>query len=819
MAAVDVYHESPFDHDSPSKPRTIRLLNLVPAASRTDDIHCTISQACLDESIQYEALSYTWGDATQECELYCNGKPLSITSNLATALRYLRQQKDLRTLWVDAVCINQANQEEKSQQIALMGDIYAKAYQVVAWIGEENSVDAGAMDFEDHDPLPDDSPVEKKVLKLIALHAKLSSSLIAARELIQRPWFGRAWIIQEAALAARLQIQCGEKIIDWESLYANLKLMSETSDANGVPLTFGNIFYQRLEFIESTRNSIKAATSGKADSLTTPKEKLTQGALSWKEFHSAVNTGRLYGASDQRDHIYALLGLIGEDDARVISVDYSRSFAAVYRDFVRQVIKQTGSLTVLGQVDSSTTTGLESWVPDYSKASVVEPLCNDTNPIHSASGDSKTRMMESDDPSVLALAGIFIDTIDEVAIGPSTDKEKVFSRSERLVHRSVDKVHPTEIVPKLAYKAVSHYFPKGKEAIDSIARARVDPRGPEKVASVNGAEPEDRNRYYKNMFDTLANLGSADKIEGNEELRNKSLALFGSLFKSMRTTRQDYFFGPMHPVNDVYMKPALEEQWQRLAQTCDPYPTGEDIEEVYWRTLIGNRHSDFTGTVDKPPACWEDAYHVWHEQLWEKEGLIPRALHGRGLRLKEGLFTWGGMSPVKGKEQSPISESLQTYARYTAAKQKRVTFDGHLMASGMRDIMALVISMSIEDPKQNNQGKLNDSKSNLGGRITPLYQSSNPAQHDQKQDLHSKSPQINVNFRNTSHTTTSISPKPPSSQSSSSLPFSPRNNPPTLPLGQNVPHPLAHRHITPPRPTLRQRKLLWQYQKRITSGK
>ncbi|KAL8707022.1 MAG: hypothetical protein Q9225_007878, partial [Loekoesia sp. 1 TL-2023] len=740
MAAVEHEHKEPFHYEGLSNPQNIRLLQLLPAGSQADEVRCSIDQAYLNGEIQYEALSYTWGDATQRSELYCNGKTLSITPNLGVALRHLRPRTGSRTLWIDAVCINQANNEEKSQQIALMGEIYARAHQVIAWIGEENPADSAAMEYGDPDPLPDHSSAVERVVKLLSLQGKLSGSLMCATKLIQRPWFSRAWIIQEAALAARLQVQCGEKTIDWESLYANLRLMTQTNDANGASTTFNNNFYRRLEFIESTRNNVRAARSGKETSRTQEREERpTDRALSWKKFHSAVNNGRLYGASDQRDHIYPLLGLISKDRAQILPLDYSLSYACIYRAFVQQIIQQTGSLTILGQIDSLTTTGLESWVPNYSRASMVEPLCSDDEAFYTASGVSEARLVDSTDAFVLAPSGIFIDTIDEVAVGPSTEKEKVFGRSEMLIHETADKVHPTEILPKLAYKAVSHYFPRVKEVIDDLQKARPELDYSGEHEAVNQAVADGPNRFYKRAVDLHAHLPSAFKGGNNEALAKQTFDLFGSYIRDMRPVRQDYLFGPMHPINDVYMKPALEEQWQRLAQKCEPYPTGEHIEEAYWRTLIGNKRSDFTGALDKPPAFWKGAYRVWHEQLWEKEGLIPRFLNGRGLRTKEGL--------------QPISEDLRIYGRDVVAKQERVSLDDRLKASGMRDIASLAISFSIEDPIQDKQGKQKDANPVSEKRVAAIKSSTTEAHDSNKQlaQLVKNYPNISNDEKNYTH--------------------------------------------------------------------
>lgn len=96
-------------------------------------------------SLQYEALSYFWGSKNRfEDAIMADGRTIPIAKNLSIALRHLRHQTEKRQLWIDALCINQADKNERSSQIALMGDIYRRANCVIAWIGpeEENSSEA-----------------------------------------------------------------------------------------------------------------------------------------------------------------------------------------------------------------------------------------------------------------------------------------------------------------------------------------------------------------------------------------------------------------------------------------------------------------------------------------------------------------------------------------------------------------------------------------------------------------------------------------------------------------------------------------------------
>ncbi|KAL8926894.1 MAG: hypothetical protein Q9208_002703 [Pyrenodesmia sp. 3 TL-2023] len=707
MAAVPNQGAHAFHYEALSNPRRIRLLKLLPASSRSEDITCTIDKACLDDDVQYEALSYTWGDATQRSELHSNGEVLSITCNLDTALRHLRHSLAPRILWVDAVCINQSDTEERNQQVALMRDVFTKASQVIAWLGEEHPSDSAAMEFGDLKPLPVNSPEKDKILKLAALQAQLPSSLMAARLLVQRPWFGRAWIIQEAALARRLQVQCGQKVIDWESLHGNLRLLDSMNDASGARVSFNNPFYQRLGFIEATRSSIKTDRSRHLNHrpLTTGENMLTRRSA-WKQIHSAVINARSYGATDQRDHIYALLGLINADGAP-FPVDYSLPYTKVFRNFARFVIQETDSLSGLGQVDSSATASLESWVPDYSRVSMVDSLSSDDEAFYTASGDSGIRLLDPQDAPVFALSGIFFDDVDEVAMGPSTNKEKVFSHREKIMFKAVDKVNPTELLPKLAYRAISHISPQAKEAIDRIIEVVQLPKDTGDQAA-DQRVLGDRERHHKQMLEMWADISKVEKK--NDE--NITSFAFAIAILSLRQSWQSHLFGPMDSSSGVYMKPALEEQWQRLALKCGPYTTGEELEDVYWRTLIGNRRNGHAGNVDKPPQFWRDAYNIWHGILWEKEGVVPRFLRGGGLNFKGGMSSPRGKSAVKNKGYETVSANLLTYLREAHAEQQKVSLDQQLGASAYRAILCAVISLSKEVQGDGaNQGK---SKSLVG---------------------------------------------------------------------------------------------------------
>ncbi|KAI1189208.1 heterokaryon incompatibility protein-domain-containing protein [Nemania serpens] len=126
----------------PSK-KQIRLLTLLDG-EWDDSIRCELYVASLQDQPTYEALSYTWGPQVDLVDIYVNDVPFPATPNLYAALRRLREQirtagdgRNSRTLWIDAVCMNQQDTKEKAQQVLLMGEIYSQTANGLLWLGEQ----------------------------------------------------------------------------------------------------------------------------------------------------------------------------------------------------------------------------------------------------------------------------------------------------------------------------------------------------------------------------------------------------------------------------------------------------------------------------------------------------------------------------------------------------------------------------------------------------------------------------------------------------------------------------------------------------------
>lgn len=165
----------------------------MPNNKETDRVECCLADYSLSgtqKSHQYEALSYVWGNPNDTQSILVNGHDFQVTQSLYTALLHIRDDQLVRRLWVDAICINQNDDDEKASQIPLMRDIYGYAYRVLVWLGDvaDNNDEAfetirlaGEQALYGNTPLQQSTPVSE-------------SNKTACLELLRRDWFRRIWI-------------------------------------------------------------------------------------------------------------------------------------------------------------------------------------------------------------------------------------------------------------------------------------------------------------------------------------------------------------------------------------------------------------------------------------------------------------------------------------------------------------------------------------------------------------------------------------------------------------------------------------------------
>lgn len=116
----------------------IRLVVVFPGGP-SDDIHLDVIHVNLTDNPGYEAVSYAWatedGDASLSQTVYCRGRSIAITKTCEAALKCFRRRGRNRTLWIDAISIDQSNIPERNHQVSFMGTIYSRASQVLIYLG------------------------------------------------------------------------------------------------------------------------------------------------------------------------------------------------------------------------------------------------------------------------------------------------------------------------------------------------------------------------------------------------------------------------------------------------------------------------------------------------------------------------------------------------------------------------------------------------------------------------------------------------------------------------------------------------------------
>ena len=184
----------------------IRLLSVSAAGELDEPLRGDLDVVSMDDRPQYEALSYVWGQDRALTPMAINNFNMEITQNLDVALRYLRHRDKPRVLWVDAICIDQTNFDERAQQVRQMRDIYYFSSTVLVWLGP---------------PTSDSDLAMNSIADFNKDHWQTLDFQIQCMDLLYRPWFTRIWVVQEFVLGQNHPlVGCGYKWVNWLSFIA-----------------------------------------------------------------------------------------------------------------------------------------------------------------------------------------------------------------------------------------------------------------------------------------------------------------------------------------------------------------------------------------------------------------------------------------------------------------------------------------------------------------------------------------------------------------------------------------------------------------------
>lgn len=305
----------------------------------------------IPETERFEALSYTWGSKMSPGRIFINGVSSPLSANLESFLRSRRRASETVTLWVEAICINQNDDDEKGSQIPLIGNIYMYANAVTIWLGP--AADNSDFAMRTMLQLGSGSPYDKMPI----LERR---ELAALNRLLNRSWWCRVWIIQEVvfggigARVEKIRVVCGNEEIPWLRLViAAARMLSyKVFKRQYFPCISHILELETLR--ENEFNLNKRITSGFQSSN-------TDAALSTWWSLELVSLYRRFQATEPKDKVYALALMFTTEDPISIRPNYSDTLVNVYREFAEWCMRGIGDIEVLKHCGGPSTRDLPSW--------------------------------------------------------------------------------------------------------------------------------------------------------------------------------------------------------------------------------------------------------------------------------------------------------------------------------------------------------------------------------------------------------------------------------------------------------------------------
>ena len=379
---------------------SIRTINVAPECADDPSLRCRLivreldqtdncpqpsstqrtTNQSVDNALGYVALSYVWGDVSNPKTITLDDKPCLVGSSLHEALvRFRRAVAQAvfppQPLWVDAICINQADIAERESQVRLMGRIYEQADFVVVDLGRSLATSKTLADFHDfvsqlnerHQPATPESLYDPYVYipfssYELGISPPTEDTTKAILSIFFTKYFTRAWVRQEFTLAKDAYFMSGELVIGHTSLWNIVQILINWIDMNGdfaharIALNGANEYDDTLlQSISQGLMSLFKQRAVRLENLDSRKKSLL----------SNIKLARPSIATDLRDKIYSLIGLSSDGEGFLQEINYRESVESVYRQFARRFVENGQTMELLYQADSriSPSLPLPSWIP------------------------------------------------------------------------------------------------------------------------------------------------------------------------------------------------------------------------------------------------------------------------------------------------------------------------------------------------------------------------------------------------------------------------------------------------------------------------
>ncbi|KAK1968621.1 HET domain-containing protein [Colletotrichum sublineola] len=287
-------------------PPFTRLLFLHPGSGE-DPFEAQLQIISIENAPPYEALSYTWGTPTDEPRdyIWLQGFPLPVKPNLENALRSLRLPTQVRRLWIDALCIDQSNLDERSRRVQYMRLVYKHATRVIVWLGLKTSgiqeaflaAERLAKIREYTHPGPNAAQLDSDTVQQLTssmVDDLPDTCMLHLDEVFERQYFKRCWCVQEVVASTWAIAKIEDLEMSFFDLIASLITLARWKGETSIhrPYELWNLILMRRQ---------------PTMSLSRPE---IEGSIG--SFLSLLELTRTLQATDDRDKVFSLLGICDE---------------------------------------------------------------------------------------------------------------------------------------------------------------------------------------------------------------------------------------------------------------------------------------------------------------------------------------------------------------------------------------------------------------------------------------------------------------------------------------------------------------------------
>ena len=288
-------------------------------------LRTSLATAALEDNPTYEALSYVWGTHTKEkVEITVDGYCFFIAPNLAHALKALRHPTLTRVLWVDAICIDLPNNDERSHQVMMMQHIYKTATSTLVYLGEPTEHTETDMQHLQAFIQPYAQGKEAPWS-----HIAIPNLERSINNILTRPWFERMWTIQEAVLARKTTLQCGSHRVQWAGDLRTLRaLVFRIKSAVISPMydLHNNTKTDWTPLLYILESQMRQAAR-------------REGVVLQRNLLDIAFDYRYRKCGEPRDRYFAVLGIIEDDRGGLMCFepDYDISLEDLHRTFTAEI--------------------------------------------------------------------------------------------------------------------------------------------------------------------------------------------------------------------------------------------------------------------------------------------------------------------------------------------------------------------------------------------------------------------------------------------------------------------------------------------------